>query len=135
MGRDKADFGVFNNFDLDGLDVNNSSMNFIANFSFEDTLKDAELSLGPRETFQEAADTTRNSLALTDSHLPSNEKSDAASPKSPLPMHPSSTRAPQHIRNLISMRVAGSKLSEKRRMSHKKGRSAQHKSSHYILGT
>ena len=28
------------------------------------------------------------------------------------------------------MRVAGSKLSEKRRMSHKKGRSAQHKSSH-----
>ena len=78
MGRDKADFGVFNNFDLDGLDVNNSSMDFIANFSFEDTLKDAELSLGPRETFQEAADTTRNSLALTDSHSPSNEKSDAA---------------------------------------------------------
>jgi hypothetical protein len=71
--RDVADFGVFNNFDLDGLDVqvHTNSMNFIANFSLEDTLKDAELPLqvGPRETFQEA-DTT--------SHLPSNEKSDAA---------------------------------------------------------
>ena len=46
---DIADFGVFN---LDGLNVNNS-MNFIANFSFKDTLKDAELSLGPHETFQD----------------------------------------------------------------------------------
>jgi hypothetical protein len=69
IGRcDVADFGVFNNFYLDGLDVHNS-MNFIANFSLEDTLKDTELPLGPHETFQEA-DTT--------SHLPSNEKSDAA---------------------------------------------------------
>jgi hypothetical protein len=44
VGRDMiaTDFGVFNNFNLDGLDVNNN-MNFIANFSFEDTLKDFQL--------------------------------------------------------------------------------------------
>jgi len=75
VGRDLdiADFGVFNNFNLDDLDVNNS-MDFIANFRFEETaLKDVELSLGPRETFQEA-DTTWSSL----SHLvPSNEKSES----------------------------------------------------------
>jgi hypothetical protein len=48
VGRDIAHFGLFNNF---GLDVNN----YITNFAFEDTLKDAELSVGPHatETLQE----------------------------------------------------------------------------------
>ena len=66
---DIADFGIFN---LDSLNVNNS-MNFITNFSFKDTLKDAELSLGPHETFQES-ESDKSSL----SHLPSNKKSNAA---------------------------------------------------------
>ena len=47
-----ANFGFnndFDNFDLGDLDVDNG-MNYSANFNFEVALKEAELSLGPRET-------------------------------------------------------------------------------------
>ena len=110
--RDSADIADFGIFNLDSLNVNNS-MNFIANFSFEDTLKDAELSLGPHETFQESK-SDKSSL----SHLPSTKNPMRRSPKSPLPMHASSTWTPQHIRNLIPMRILTScgLKNEKRQM-------------------
>jgi hypothetical protein len=67
VGRDIAHFGLFNNF---GLDVNN----YITNFAFEDTLKDAELSVGPHasETLQEPDTSSLSHL------VPPYEKTDAA---------------------------------------------------------
>ena len=79
IDRDVANFGLnnfhFNNFDLGGGDIDNGMVYDSAGFSFEDTLKESELSLGPHETFQEA-----NMSSLT--HLPllpklTNDKSDA----------------------------------------------------------
>lgn len=80
IDNDIANFGFnndFDNFDLGDLDVDNG-MNYSANFNFEVAVKEAELSLGPRETFQEA-NTSLSSL----SNLPTlpvkltNKKSDA----------------------------------------------------------
>jgi hypothetical protein len=65
VGRDIADFGVFNNFGLD---------NYISNFSFEDTIKDAELSLGPCET--QEPDTS--SLRVSHLVVPPSYETDAA---------------------------------------------------------
>ena len=69
----------FNNFDLGtGLDSVNNGMNYNVNFNFEETLKEAESSLGPREPLQEA-----NTDMNSHSHLPpsfpklTNKNSDA----------------------------------------------------------
>jgi hypothetical protein len=68
VGPDIADFGIFSNFDLDGLDVTNNSMNHhIANFGFKD---DTELSLqvGPlsHDTFQDSLGRLRASYEKSD---------------------------------------------------------------------
>jgi hypothetical protein len=69
FGFNNIDFRV-DNFDLgtttgldSKLDINNlNGKNYSANFNFEDTLKEAESSMGPHETFQEA-NTDINSLS------------------------------------------------------------------------
>ena len=74
---DIANFGFnnlnndFDNFDLGGFDIENG-----ANFNFEGALKEAELSLGPRETLQEA-NTSLSSLSNLPPLKLTNEKSGA----------------------------------------------------------
>ena len=99
---DVANFGFnlnnndfkFDNFGLGtGFDSDNIGMNYSANF--EDTLKEAESSLGPRETFQEAnTGTDMNSP----SHIPflklANENSQGTS-----------TQEPVHLSEMPQMRA------------------------------
>ena len=69
VGRDITDFGVFNNF---GLDINGYN---ISNFSFEGMVKDAELSLGPRETFLQLEEPDMSTLSYL---APSYKNTDVA---------------------------------------------------------
>jgi hypothetical protein len=107
---DIANFGfnnVFNNFDLGGLDIDNG-MNYSANFNFEYTLKEAELSLGPHETFQEA---NTNLSSLSPGHLLplelrlANEKSDALTLQVSEASNPGTSTCQEPVINSNEMRA------------------------------
>jgi hypothetical protein len=90
----------FNNFDLgniDAIDIDhvianigfdiNNTVNYSANYNFEDTLKEGEISLGPHETIQDA-----NTDALT--------LAEASNPKSNPPAGISTHQGPVHSKEM-----------------------------------
>lgn len=95
----------FNDYDLGhgGIDIiNNGVNNTTTNFDFEDTVKGAEISLGPPETLQEANTSSKSvsQLSLANERSNAFTLADAYNPGSstcqePAPSHSNEMRAPK----------------------------------------